>query len=396
MRLLMVVPLALPLALVLEPPPAQRSWMLDDFETADHTSAHGLEWIGLGDDLMGNASRIVLERVPGGAHGSGHALRLQGSVGDKAPAFTGAWVPLEGAARPVDLSAFDAIRFYARGEGTFQVGLRQGPAATATNFMASFTAGSEWKAVEISFDSLAPAGPGSTGAVWRPQDVHWLGISSAPGARGAFQLEVDDVALASRRPGDQPSPVAQAGPARTVRVSAASPPANGAWTELAQDPAGDGKTPSLPDAVSVAVRVGEAGGYVWFRIRLREAAPEPWLGLNLALDTDGDPANGSAWWGVNTGFHFDRLVSVWVFKIGRGYQGLAGIAGAAAVADGDFMAEGTDVQFAVEGEPSAFLVGVPRSALGTGPAPARFVAAVGSAFMHNDDLPDAGAVLLAR
>jgi len=396
MRLLSVVPLVLPLALVLDASTASRSWTLDDFETADHVSAHGLAWIGLGDDLLGGTSSIVLERVPGGANGSGYAFRLQGSVGNKPPAFTGAWVPLDGGARTVDLSAFDGMRFYARGEGTFQAGLRRGPANAAVNFMAPFTAGPEWKAVEIAFERLAPVGPGAGGASWRPQDVHLLGITTAPGAQGAFHLDVDDVELLSRRPGDRPFPVAQSGPARNVRVSPVSGPASGAWRELARDPAGDGKNPSLPDAISVAVMTGEADGRVWFRVRLRDAVPEPWLGLNLALDTDGDPADGTAWWGVNTGFHFDRLVTVWLFKVGRAYQGVAGIAPAAAVAEGDFMAEGSDVRVAVEREPPAFVVGVPRSALGAGPAPVRFVAAVGSAFMHNDDVPDTGAISLPR
>src|SRR5262249_3040852 len=91
------------LAVVPNPTPLTQSWMFDDFEAGDHASAHGLTWIGIGDDLLGNASRITLERVAGGARGAGHALRLTGSVGEKAPAFTGAWAPLEGGGRPVDL-----------------------------------------------------------------------------------------------------------------------------------------------------------------------------------------------------------------------------------------------------------------------------------------------------
>ena len=45
----------------------------------------------------------------------------------------------------------------------------------------------------------------------------------------------------------------------------------------------------------------------------------------------------------------------------------------------------------------AFVVGIPRSALETeAKAPIRLLAAVGSAFMHNDDVPNAGGAVLSR
>jgi hypothetical protein len=139
-----------------------------------------------------------------------------------------------------------------------------------------------------------------------------------------------------------------------------------------------------------------ADGLIWFRIGLRDAPPSSWLGLNLALDVDGDPANGTPWWGVNTAFRFDRLVSVWLFKAGDEYQGVTGTADAAAVDQGDFMAGGRDLRVAVDHGSPAFLVGVPRSALGAGVGMIRFVAAVGSALAHNDDVPDTGAIQLPR
>jgi hypothetical protein len=264
----------------------------------------------------------------------------------------------------------------------------------AVNFMALFTATPEWSVVAIPFERLAPAGPGSAGVKWQPDEVHWLGISSAPGAHGSFTLEVDDVELVSHRPGDHPTPVPQPGAARTVRLSLVAPPARAAWRELARDPSGDGRKPLLPDAVSVSV--ADTGERLWFRVRLHGALPEPWLGLNLALDVDGDPGNGTAWWGTNTAFRFDRLVSVWLFKTGLTYEGVAGIADAPAVAAGDLMAGGRDVEVAVDREVPAFLVGVPRSVLGSGAGPLRFVAAVGSALVHNDDVPDTGAISPTR
>lgn len=384
------------LSLVVPPESGGRSWLFDDVESTGRVSAHALSWVVLGDDLLGGASSAVLETVPGGANAPGHALRVTGSVAEAPSAFTGVWAPLDAAGRPVDLGAFDALRFFARGEGGFRVGLRSGPPTSMANFMAPFTAGPEWKAVEIGFDALVATGPGSSGAHWEPREVHWLGFSTAPGAQGRFRLELDDVQLVSRRAGVAALPVTQPGTPPVISVALAEPPAQSTWRELARDPAGDGKMPSLPEAVSVSVTTDAPDGRIWFRVGLRETPCASWLGLNLALDVDGDPADGTPWWGVNTGFRFDRLVSVWLFKTGSGYQAVAGTADAAAVAKGDFMAGERDLRVAVDRGSPAFLVGVPRSVLGAGTGVLRFVAAVGSALAHNDDLPDTGAVVLPR
>ncbi len=374
--------------------PARQVWLFDDFESAEHVAAHELAWIPLGDDLLGGTSSVVLETMPRVANGSGHALRLHGSVGAAPPAFTGAWAPLDGESRPVDLRAFDGLHFFARGEGTFQAGLRSGPANATANFMASFTPGPDWKAFEIPFEELTPRGPGSIGARFSPEEVHWLGITTAPGAQGPFHLEIDDIELISNRPGDRAVPAARPGPARTIRISFADAPASTAWRELARDPSGDGKIPSLPDAVSIAVLADDANEgseRVWFRIGLQDSPPLPWLGMNLAIDVDGDTENGMPWWGTNTAFHFDRLVTVWLFKTGRTYEGVAGTADAADVAKGEFMTTGQDLSVAIDRDSRAFLVGVPRAVLGSGNQ-ARFLAAVGSAMAHNDDIPDTGAI----
>jgi hypothetical protein len=372
--------------------PSGGTWLFDDFESDNHVSANGLAWIPLGDDLLGGNSKIALETVPRGANGRGHALRLDGTVGSGPSAFTGAWAALDGEGRPADLGAFDALRFTAKGRGSFQVGLRSGAASTMANFMASFTPGSEWKEYEIPFEQLAPARPGSPSARFSVKEVHWIGFTTAPGAAGPFQLEIDDVALLSHG-SEKVAPVVAQGKARVTRVTLTSAPKLGAWRELGRDPAGDGKQRSLPDVTVLSVMTDDSAARVWFRIGVQEELPQSWVGVNLALDTDSDTANGMAWWGVNTAFHFDRLVSVWLFKTGLAYQGMAGTADAADVAKGEFMTN-TDVSVAIDREARTFLVGVPRAVLG-GAAPTRVVAAVGSAMTHNDDLPDAGALVFA-
>ena len=73
-------------------------------------------------------------------------------------------------------------------------------------------------------------------------------------------------------------------------------PASG-WTAVAADPERDGRVPSLPDATSLEV-IPSADKMIWVRVTLREPPNDRWIGINLALDIDGDPANGYAWWGA--------------------------------------------------------------------------------------------------
>jgi hypothetical protein len=77
---------------------------------------------------------------------------------------------------------------------------------------------------------------------------------------------------------------------------------------------------------------------------------------------------------------------------------MIGIADAKDVQAGNFGGSpGDGVRVVLEQRPPAVVIGIPRRALGAAPAaPVRLVAAVGSSFQHNDDVPDTGAALLPR
>jgi hypothetical protein len=82
---------------------------------------------------------------------------------------------------------------------------------------------------------------------------------------------------------------------------------------------------------------------------------------------------------------------------GSGYQGMLGIADAGEVQAGNLAGSGDDqVLVVLDRRTPAVVIGIPRRALGAGSAPVRLVAAVGSAFQHNDDVPDTGAALVPR
>jgi hypothetical protein len=370
---------------------AGRVLLVDDFEDGDRRAASGLSWISISDDLMGGASHADLQ-VTAPATGSRRALRVSGELA--ADGFAGAWVALDGRARATDVSDFAGLRLRVRGAGTLQVAVRGGPGAGA-NYAAPIEARSDWTSVDVPFDALKASRPASP--AFDPHLVRWLGVGVRAPRTGPYEFEIDDVGLYAA--GADARLRVQDGPTLAVAFEAASDAdlPSCEWKELATDAAHDGKQERLPDATSVAACGDPGHSRAWFRITLAGATPARWLGVNLALDVDGDPANGMAWWGANKAFHFDRLVTVYGSAVGSGYEGMIGVADAPDVQAGNLNGSHPDaVTLILDRARSAIVIGIPASALGTGPGPVRLVAAVGSAFQHNDDVPDEGAAALAR
>lgn len=374
-----------------QPAAGIHSRTVDDFEDGDRRASSGLSWISVADDLMGGSSIAELRVTAPGAR-SRHALQVAGEVA--AGGFAGAWVALDGRAQPTDVTDFEGIRLRIRGLGTLQLGLRAGP-LPGFNYMAPLEAGKDWTEVAVPFVNLRATNQGAP--VIDLRAVRWLGVSTRSGSTGRFEFEIDDVELYTSS--DHAQLRVQSAP--TLAVPFAPSPASelppGPCKELAQDPPDDGKQKRLPDATALAVCFDDAHDRVWFRIELAGPLPKRWIGVNVALDLDGDPSNGMAWWGTNTAFHFDRLVSVYGSETGAGYEGTIGIADAAEVQAGSMNgSRGERVLVVLDSVKPAFVIGIPRSALGTDlKSPIRLVAAVGSAFQHNDDVPNTGAAVLS-
>jgi hypothetical protein len=301
-----------------------------------------------------------------------------------------AWTPVLEGARAADLSRYEGIRLRIRGAGEVLIGIHGGPDAKLMNFMGRATARGEWSTVTVLFQDLAPQGKGRENEAWSPHDARYVGVSSAPGASGPFDVTIDDVEWIGPPSAGAPAP--EPGTSRFARPllpDAPAPLRDLPWRELTKDAAGDGK-PGLPDGRALFVARDPARPLFWFRIDLEGPVPEHWIGINLVLDNDGDPANGAAWWGKNTAFHFDRLVTAWVFQVGDRYEGSVGIVAAEDAAAFRVTNE-AEVHLAVDREARRVYVAVPAAELAGAKTP-RLVAAVGSAMLHSDDLPDEGAV----
>ncbi|HZN04699.1 MAG TPA: hypothetical protein VFD06_14035 [Candidatus Polarisedimenticolia bacterium] len=362
---------------------------IDDFEDRNLVGSSGLAWVPLGDDLFGGPTRMRLEPLRGGASGSKGAMRVTATIGDGPGSVAGAWISIVPGGRTADLTGIDGVRLSVRGSGEVLVGVRRGGPMGGVNFMTTVTAGPDWRTVLVPFDRLKPQGQGLEATGWDPRDGRWLGVTSVPGAAGEFRVDVDDVAwYANDR--KVPSPAWDAKDTPTFRALEADDPAPLAalpWRELARDPEGDGK-PGLPDARALFVAPDPRRPLTWLRVDLQGPIPPSWMGVNLVLDTDGDPADGTPWWGNDKSFRFDRLVTAWVFSVDRHFEGSVGIATAEQAAAG-LVTNDEEVHLALDRSARRVYLGVPSATLAAG---TRTVAAVGSAFIFSDDLPASGGV----
>lgn len=365
---------------------------IDDFEDGDLESSSGLNWVVIGDDLVGGASEGDLQTVRPGADGSGAALRFAGTLREGIPSpFTGMWTALHPGGVVADLVPSRGIRFWARGSGpSFFTGIRRGAGSQSANFMTSFTPTARWSPYEMPFDKLAETPPSSTTRLFSLEDTGWIGFTTSPGQSGPFWLEVDGVEiLVTGKASERQSPGAGSRTMK-VRLTPSSETANLDWTKLTADDRGDGKFPRLPDATALAYSIDPRSDLLWFRIDVDGVPPKRWLGVNVAIDGDEDPASGLPWWGFNKEFRFDRLISCYLLKTGADYQGVLGVADVLGVNAFDFTNLGAgNVKVTIDEAGRAVLLGIPRKDVD---ADGRFrlIATVGSAFVANDDLPNRG------
>lgn len=364
---------------------------IDDFEDLDLEAAPGLSWTTIGDWLIGGTSSAALAAVrPSAGNRSRGALRLDGHLrdGTKHP-FAGVWTGLRGDGVPCDLAGYSGLRFRVRGTpGRYQAGVRRMDGKASGNYMAPIDVTAAWTSATVRFADLAQSPPAAEPTAFAPRGVTYLGITTAEDSPHDFTLEIDDVELVTEAPPDS-------GVSPTQKLMLTDPRSLDrlAFTTIARDDRGDTVHPRLPDARELQLAVDPSDDRVWFRFVLQDPPPDGWFGLNVALDIDGDPDNGGAWWGQNKHFHYDRLITAYLSR-GAGYwQGFAGVADAAQIASFSVAARSSDVRVAVDPARRSLAVGVPRVSLGLAPGGrARLIGTVGSNFTFNDDVPAEGAI----
>ncbi len=163
------------------------------------------------------------------------------------------------------------------------------------------------------------------------------------------------------------------------------------WNVLGDDPAGDSAAPGLPDVRRLAYAYDADANWVWFRFELESGVDATSIGVNIPVDIDNDQSNGANWWGGNTAFKYDRLVSLWVVLSEDGeYRGTAGVGDTTGVTQGRYanLHQG-EVSFSVDEEGETIYVGFPLNNL-TSDRSFSLIGVVGSSVQWSDAIRDEG------
>lgn len=91
------------------------------------------------------------------------------------------------------------------------------------------------------------------------------------------------------------------------------------WRQVVSDQKSDGDIPSWPDAKSLAIL--QANDTLWFRYELHNNIDINEPMISLALDVDGNPNNGSSWYGTASNFSYDMMITAGYVREGTNYKG---------------------------------------------------------------------------
>jgi imidazolonepropionase-like amidohydrolase len=173
------------------PLPARKAVALvDDFEGPAGRTRLGTLRVNATDGGVDN-SRMLFEVIA--RQGGGKALSIHARMAQKARPYAQLVLPLSpGAVEPVDASAFQGVRFEARGDGMYRLVVPIRAVRDYSPFAAEFSAGPEWRPVAVPFSKLA-RGRFTQPATWTARDLLALVFEVSRPAGGFGWLQIDNV-----------------------------------------------------------------------------------------------------------------------------------------------------------------------------------------------------------
>ena len=229
--------------------------------------------------------------------------------------------------------------------------------------------------MSVPFVQLEPQGKVPEGTRFEPGELRMIGISTpyVLGVRHRRPMSASRSTMSRWSGPVRDRPPGASGPKGTMATIRFAPlsaiPTTGR-VELATDPKGDASAGHLPDVTRIEVVPRAADDRVWFRMTPSREAHDRWMGVNVALDVDGDPTERPALVGREQGVPLrparDRVLHSGARRM-SGLRRVADAAQAAAFDPGRKRREA--LRFAIDRERSAFVVGVRAPPCGSGPAP---------------------------
>lgn len=150
------------------PPEGQTSVLVDDLEDGDRFNEFQGTWFTYDDRNQGGDSQVIPEGYsafkasPGGPDGSSLAASIAGKVTTTYEyGFLGMGTDLNSPNDPVDISQYNAIEFWAKGDGkSYRMKLRSPVTGDYDDFGYNFAPTPEWQRYVVSFDQLQQEGWG--------------------------------------------------------------------------------------------------------------------------------------------------------------------------------------------------------------------------------------------
>lgn len=168
------------------------------------------------------------------------------------------------------------------------------------------------------------------------------------------------------------------------------------WSLAGEDPEGDGRRVGYQDGRALWFWLDAERDTLWVRLGVYGEIDEERPAVSLSFDLDDDQETGVAWYGSNTVFRFDKMVSAGpTRREGDRFIGYNGITDADGVRRREWINERQgNVAFLLDPAESAYIVGVALSDLEPRSSRVRFIGSVGHRATWNDDLIDRGSVVL--
>jgi len=130
--------------------------VIDDFTDDGLVSKLGTRWRGVSDQVMGGISEATVSH---GVIDNRPSLRMTGDVRlENDGGFIQAALDLAPSEETIDASAFAGVRIIVRGNGEkYSVHLRTPDNVRPwQSYRAHFTAGSDWKTIDLPFETFSP------------------------------------------------------------------------------------------------------------------------------------------------------------------------------------------------------------------------------------------------
>lgn len=164
------------------------------------------------------------------------------------------------------------------------------------------------------------------------------------------------------------------------------------WEKLSDDAAGDSRPRGGADGKAFWFHHDKATDTLWFKLEVYGDLDTTTAAVSVSFDLDGEQGNGLNWYGTNSAFTFDKMISVGlVRRSGDSHTGYNGFSQAGDVAIGRYLTGklGT-IAFIADREGKAYIIGVARADLGRHTDRIRVIGSVGRNATWNDDLMDKG------